>query len=615
MACSFHCSFNTYFFTDDQCKQCNASCALGTQFQGCNPDGTPICTTCTQSLPVHSEWEKNLCVHKCDPGYYAFNSSLCLPCDTSPCPVGEYRDTCQAVVGAVCQQCTTKRSTMGAYQSYEAFITPGVPFDVDNCKTECVAGAFRHGPNCFPCRQAPFASWELLDPVPHWTLACTRVQDAKAMPCTSLKNGRYTGYATALDRDCPAVCNPGYYLERVPTGFQVPYWELGTQPGNQTSMTVYVNISRCIPCMSSPLTNGAYTDACNYVCDKDYVKDPNASMPYRCLYCPGQACSSGEYQSGCGASAACKACDPLSDPHRTYTGQGYYMDPASCPEQCASGYWAASTAVNCTACTAEASLNCSLATHFVRRCAPTSDAKCLPCTASCDRKSAVCPLPQPIAYQRAYNSTYCGYCNPNRVCGVGTYMDACQSSNGFTGCSPCRNGLAQNSTVIYMTAGDPYSPYSCSWKCATGYTLGRNSSGGLACLPPVNYIMPTPAPLQTPSSYCPPGQFLTNQLTCQACSDVLPSKYATWTTGCSWICTGGRIAVQHPIQKWYTCMLYSDYQAIALNPRRVMVQSPFNDTYRPHVVGYSQQASGIAAAGFACIVGFIGMGLLCCRYK
>ncbi len=642
MACSYQCLFSEYFFTDDRCVRCNTTCLPGSAFQGCNPDGTPICVTCAETLPSFATWLPNVCEFECFEGYHLTDIRECALCPTSTCPVGQHRAECQAIIGAPCQGCTSKRSTIGAYEPLEEFITPGIPFDSDNCITECKQGSYRREPNCLPCRNLPFAGWELRNSTPHRTLSCTQVQNALAVACVGLQHGRYIGYATEMDQDCPAVCDAGYVLASTEVAFTLPFWEEGTREDNAVFSERLFNLTVCKPCMDTPLSNGIYTTGCSYVCDADYIKSPTALKPQNCIYCPGEACLTGEYQSGCYLEATCLPCTPLADPNKVYTGEGLFEDPDSCPSQCSPSFWSSSPNELCQACTPEASLSCDLSSNYIRACTPTSDASCRPCSESCDPgyftaadcleySDRVCdrclnPLPlhakflaecevECITDYVKHNSSYCGFCDPRRVCGVGFYFDDCKASNSFKGCSPCRNGIEQNHSVLYLTAGEPYQPYSCSWRCAPGTVLGRNATGGLACVTRTSDIIPTPAPLETPPSSCPPGTFLSLQLLCEPCTNNIPPQYAIWTSGCTWICTPGRIAVQDPIQQRFTCMVYADYLEIVLNSRRVLIQNPFNDTYRPHVMGYSQQAAGLAAAGFACLVGFVGMALVCCRYK
>jgi hypothetical protein len=642
MACSYQCLFSEYYFTNDRCVRCNATCALGSAFQGCRPNGEPICVTCAETLPSFADWLPNVCEYECFEGYYAANLSTCLPCPTSLCPVGQHRAGCQAIIGAPCQGCTSKRSTIGAYEPLEEFITPGIPFDSDNCITECKQGSYRREPNCLPCRTLPFASWELRNSTPHRTLSCTQVQNALAVACVGLLHGHYLGYATEMDQDCPAVCDAGYVLASTEVAFTLPFWEEGIREDNRTFSERLLNLTVCQPCMETALLNGIYTTGCSYVCNADYIKSPTALMPQNCIYCPGEACLPGKYQSGCYLEATCLPCTPLADPHKVYIGEGHFEDPNSCPSQCSSSFWSSSPNELCQACTPEASLSCNLSSNYIRACTPTTDASCRPCSESCDPgyfTAADCleysdrfcdrclnPLPlharflaecevECITDYVKHNASYCGFCDPRRVCGVGFYFDTCNAGNFYQGCSPCRNGIEQNHSVLYLTSGEPYQPYSCSWRCAEGTVLGRNATGGLACVVRTSDIIPTPAPLETPPSSCPPGQYLSMQLICEPCTNTIPLQYALWTFGCTWVCTPGRIAVQDPIQQRFTCMEYADYLDIALNTRRVLIQNPFNDTYRPHIMGYSQQAAGLAAAGFACLVGFVGMALVCCRYK
>eukprot|EP00960_Hanusia_phi_P005722 166179-Hanusia_phi.AAC.4 len=238
-----------------------------------------------------------------------------------------------------------------------------------------------------------------------------------------------------------------------------------------------------------------------------------------------------------------------------------------------------------------------------------------PCTITHDRQCAKCDVHVPVnsfftvncSFECLpgfiqWNATYCGYCNPGRACSIGYYLDDCLPSNAFTGCSRCRNGLAGgNSSFVFVTAGEPFSPFSCSWKCLPGYTLGRNSTGGLACNPPPAQPVYTPVPLGTPVASCPPGQYLSPQLDCQPCTDTLPGTFATWTQGCRWICVGGRIAVVDPVQDRLTCMLYEDYVALVEGNRRVLVQTRLNDSYVPHIVGDSMTFTLYYMCGFVAL--------------
>ncbi|EKX34321.1 hypothetical protein GUITHDRAFT_147299 [Guillardia theta CCMP2712] len=497
----------------------------------------------------------------------------------------------------------------------------------------------------------PFQDWELNDLSYHWTMPCTRVLNARPIPCGVLQRGRYTGYATEMGVDCPAVCDSGFTLEFVTEQIEVEYWEPGTQPGSVTKGFFQFNRSHCRPCVDSgvQIVNGSFNDGvfsqdCVFTCNTGFVPVFSSDYlcptgvvhvpPYQCHFCPLIQCQAGEFQVDCPPDAYCVPCPAIPNgSHMEYYLPGGYQDPASCPKRCMPQYWRPDAASNCTACTTEVALACNYTVEFMRPCEEFRDAACVACSDSCDPGfylSANCSRYSNIAcepcasavplnsrYIRGctyeclpdyvpHNASYCGYCDPYRLCGVGYYVDDCNLANAFTGCSPCKNGLAVNTTVVYLTAGDAYSPYSCSWKCPDGMVLGRNASGAVDCviLPPA--VAATKEQLSTPPPYCSPGTYRASTLECLPCQVNIPNEFAIFTDACRWVCVGGRIAVLDPVQGRLTCMAYEDYISIMQNTRRVLIQNPLNDTYQDHTLGNGERDLLYVSLAFVTVVVVVG---------
>jgi len=76
----------------------------------------------------------------CDEGYF-LDGSNCLQCNTSACPVGQYRGDCSAPFFGKCKSCSTKPD--GA-----AYITAGIPYNQDSCEWSCDEGKVFLGGTC-----------------------------------------------------------------------------------------------------------------------------------------------------------------------------------------------------------------------------------------------------------------------------------------------------------------------------------------------------------------------------------------------------------------------------------------------------------------------------------
>lgn len=656
LSCPLQCGTNEFYFTGDACVKCTPNCTLGSEFQGCQPNGDSICVGCSFALPSNAQWESNVCRYTCNSGYYETGERSCALCNTSLCEIGSYRLPCEEEVGAVCASCTTKRSQTGVYAELEMYTSPGQPFDLNNCQARCVDGSYRLGENCVRCRTRPFQDWELRDPAYHWTLPCTRVANAQARPCGDLAHGRYTSYAAEMGVDCPAACDPGFSLEFVTEEIELEFWEPGTQPGVTTKSTFSFQRSHCRPCVNASLIvngsfdNGRFVEGCEFICNDGFVPIFSADYycpdgvvfvpPYQCHQCPLILCAVGEYQVDCPPDAYCKECPALRpDEHKEYYEPGRFQDPSTCPVRCKASFWRPTEAESCRACATEAALDCNYTVEYLRPCEEFRDAACVTCSercnpgfflsANCSRYSdIVCerctaPIPRNSRYIQgcehrclpdhvAHNASYCGYCDPYRLCGVGEYLDHCRHENAFTGCSPCQNGLALNSTVVYLTAGEPYSAYSCSWRCPDGTVLGRNASGGVDCVVLPEAVGPTKEVLETPAPFCPPGTFRAVSLRCEVCRDPIPMEYAVYTEGCRWICEGGRIAVQDPVQGRLSCLAYEDYISIMENTRRVLIQNPLNSTYRDGTMGDGDRWLLLMTAGLVTAFTLLSLVQLFC---
>jgi hypothetical protein len=76
----------------------------------------------------------------CDENYF-LEGSNCVQCNTSACPVGQYRGACSFPILGKCKSCSTKPN--GAI-----YITAGIPYNQDSCRWACDEGKVFLGEIC-----------------------------------------------------------------------------------------------------------------------------------------------------------------------------------------------------------------------------------------------------------------------------------------------------------------------------------------------------------------------------------------------------------------------------------------------------------------------------------
>jgi hypothetical protein len=77
---------------------------------------------------------------QCGQGY-VLNGTRCVPCDTSVCPIGQYRGNCSLHMPGICKSCSNKPD--GAM-----YTNAGIPYNQDACEWSCDVGKVFLGGLC-----------------------------------------------------------------------------------------------------------------------------------------------------------------------------------------------------------------------------------------------------------------------------------------------------------------------------------------------------------------------------------------------------------------------------------------------------------------------------------
>lgn len=324
----------------------------------------------------------------------------------------------------------------------------------------------------------------------------------------------------------------------------------------------------CLECDDSlhPVNSTAVAEgaSCTWVCEPDF-KTVNDTA---CLYCPAIECAVGQYQSDCGACAACVMPEAVNGLAEFITAGGTW-DPALLPDlsqtcgyECTTGSFRSviNGELHCTACsditcgesewhrncTLEAdaaceacSTTCTPGTNLTVPCSAYADAGCTPCTNEIatgatwtDNCSFACVSSEYSTNEYLLNEeeNTCVVCQPE--CDKGEYNVTCAASNNWRGCREC---ALPNGNVEALTSG--IERYGCQWRCKDGsvYNAAREEC--------VTIPVDEEEPATCRRSDCAIGKHaVSNALGQCVCKDC-PARPAdtVWMYGCTWACIPPRI--------------------------------------------------------------------------
>ena len=124
------------------CSPCaNEPCGVGFYRGVCDHETDARCLPC-MGKPADSVYNStgspynvDACSWTCKQGFYG-KGAVCLPCSTSLCPAGQYRQACSASADAPCIACSHTKPANSHWA------TGGLPFSSDNCQWACDTGYY-----------------------------------------------------------------------------------------------------------------------------------------------------------------------------------------------------------------------------------------------------------------------------------------------------------------------------------------------------------------------------------------------------------------------------------------------------------------------------------------
>jgi hypothetical protein len=458
-ACDWRCNTG-YFKSSQTCRPCSTlTCPTGQYSTVCTATADSVCTSCTnlQTNGVYTSagqlGDPASCQTGCVSGFFKVGR-VCLACDTSSCPVGQYRSACTASADGQCVSCTKAPPNA-------RYVSGGKPYGADACDWACNTGFYRNSGTCGVCSTSTC-------PTGQYRTLCRSDSDSQCRSCTNVpSNGVYVGPGNVNDPlSCPTACVVGYFkvgsscVACDTTSCSVGYY--------RSACTASAN-GQCTYCTTAP-ANARYTsagkpygaDACDWSCRTGYYLSGSSCVP-----CSNPTCPTGQYATVCTptANSVCQSCTNLPA-NGVYTGAGQRGDPNSCQTGCQTGFWKQGS--RCVACT---TTSCAVG-QYRGACTATSDGQCMYCTnapAYSQYSSAGTP----------YNANTCSW-----TCRTGYYISgttcascsspSCPVGKYATTCTPTANSVCQSCTNlpangVYTGAGQRGDPNSCQTGCNTGF--------------------------------------------------------------------------------------------------------------------------------------------------
>ena len=458
-ACDWTC-LSGYFLSGGVCAACSTSaCPVGQYRTICGANTDSTCAACT-NLPTNGiytsagqQGDSRSCKVGCSTGYF-MQGSICVPCDTSSCPTGQYRSACTATANGQCVPCT-KGPVHSSYKS------GGKPYNYDACDWSCLAGYFADGSTCSQCSSSTC-------PVGKYRTPCTATVDSVCQACTNLPtNGVFASAGNVGDpASCQTTCVSGYFKVGATC---VACDTTSCSVGEYRSACSASANGQCRPCTKAP-ANAQYTspgkpygsDACDWKCNNNFYQYGSS-----CARCTTGTCSNGQYRTTCGPDkdSVCSPCTNLPA-NGVFTSAGNQGDPTSCQTSCISGFFKVGT--TCVACDTS---SCQIG-QYRSACTAAANGQCVACTKA----------PSNAKYTSAgkpYGSNACDWtCNTGyylsgesclpcstSACPVGQYRTQC-TSTANSQCLECNNRPANG---IFTTPGQLGDPASCQTSCASGF--------------------------------------------------------------------------------------------------------------------------------------------------
>lgn len=410
-------------------------------------------------------------------------------------------------------------------------------------------------------------------------------------------HGHYIDNGIDYGKQCATRCSDGYQKHEVSHTETIPVLEI-CPPELSYDCTVK-NIARtiewdafeCVKCVTAydlatnqPLTatQHEYDRHCNLTCIEPWVF--RESHPGKCVKCDKQ-CEHGEYLTGpdCQTCGSCQTQKHGSN--WEFVTEGQLDDPLSCVEQCESGYFADTIAVDGQIqyiCREHSQITCEDGSILFLG-TPHRDARCEKCLTECEgfnmteecnpetkqqMKCTECDLILKEG-QRFVGSHCQTQCVENRFFNQQTLecdicYHTCFAGSHFTDtrqdCYDCTECSSQPETskpngAVYVNE--------CEWECEDGFQFNTSSS---AC-DPIPSVVTESTPYQWPTFKCQNSQKWT-LLGCQDCPtthtpydghgekwDWKPSR-----SSCEWECMPGFYSFSIDSSAGHTfCYTFEEY--------------------------------------------------------
>ena len=515
--CSWSCS-EGFFQAASSCIACNSSlCPIGQYRSTCTMFSDGSCIECHKK-PNNSDYiEGGSCSWVCQTGYFQENAS-CFSCSADQCPLGKYRQGCTSTANGICISCSNK-------PSFAVYTSNGNPYYMNNCSWDCNSGFFARNGSCLPCNVSYCA-------VGFYRGLCTHISDSVCMPCT-VKPFEATFVSSGVPSDqnnCKWSCDPGFYqIEQLCTKCNFSFCPLGQYRAPCTETMD----STCEPCTNKP-ADAVYTvssiplyqNNCSWTCLPGFFQNLQT-----CNVCNSSLCSVGQYRGSClqNTDAPCISCSnkPVNAFYVPYENS---VNETVCKWACSSGFYEfAGTCVQCSA------LVCPVG-QYRSNCSSVENSVCR----NCSNK------PSNATYIKA-NSSYSNGAICVWTCDSGLYenkgscapcnFSICPAGQYRTKCTPGADGTCVTCSVkplysFFTSAGYPFDQDNCAWSCQPGYFQSDSSCVGCS------------------TSLCPLGQYRTSCSStadgaCVTCT-VKPLNSAFTSSGvpydennCAWACQPG----------------------------------------------------------------------------
>ena len=475
-ACDF-CASN--FFRDgSECLACSTGlCPVGFFRSQCLINQDSTCVPCSSnSRPQNSRFVTagipefaDACRWDCDVGFFQ-SSSACVPCTTSPCRAGFYRETCSRLsrtTDAKCEPCNTSLPAgaiwIAARNLSDGIVSHGNTKD-STCGWMCdngfrkVSGACisQGSPYVIVAGPIPGAVKEAEPSTP--AVVSFKLSEAPISNVTLILNvtvqlNIITAWRLVFT---PANWNESQTVLVVPIDDAV---REGDHVGILIIQSVISSDTRYHEVESPPVSVDIEDNDC------EALLPPNDGALSSCNTVYGQTCT-----------ATCNlGFDPAGPVVLLCLGTGRWNSSVPSCTRCADTYFIDSEG-GCTRCSREP---CSEIGTFRSMCQTRADSTCAPCSGnplnSHFTSSAEpfdldsCPWACDAGFYKS--SGVCKACT-TAPCDTGQYRSACVT-NADSVCLPCSNTLPDNSHFVsdggILSGG-------CAWACDQGFERTANSS-------------------------------------------------------------------------------------------------------------------------------------------